>query len=288
MSACRARFKPEPGEGFGGLMRVNASEFIPSVSWDATSKQPAQLSAQSPVFVPGGASPGITDSQPWSASTQWEAWQPGSDAYQYAPFSEASYVDEESFLTPQLLPESERAAESTLSPKSEGREDDAPDADPWPSSHSQTSNGSATGGSSTVRPRVGSLNIEQRKLQWYLEPSDWSDLGFELAPNEWPKGQGVESPKFFVAGLTLRLAFFPTGTALTGEGDCAVALLCEEKAKLKFELFLNGRRSGTKVMLGQKFSCDFRRIPSKPSEEVGEAWQLAIEVYSNLSYAGFY
>lgn len=263
-------------EGLEGLMRVNASEFIPSVNWDATKQN--QLSAQSPVFVPGGTSPGITDSQR-SASAQWEAWQPGSDTYQY----EASYVDEESFLTPQLLPESERAAESTMSPKSEGREDDAPDADPWPSSHSQTSNGSATAGSSTVRPRVGTLNIEERKLQWYLEPSDWSDLGEST-----PKGEGVESPKFFVAGLTLRLAFFPTGTALTSEGDCAVALLCEEKAKLKFELFLNGRRSGTKVMLGQKFSCDFRRIPSKPSGEVGEAWQVAIEVYSNLSYAGFY
>ena len=28
----------------------------------------------------------------------------------------------------------------------------------------------------------------------------------------------------------------------------------QDKAKLKFELFLNDRRSGTKVMLGQKFS----------------------------------
>ena len=29
----------------------------------------------------------------------------------------------------------------------------------------------------------------------------------------------------------------------------------QEKAKLKFELFLNGRRSGSKVMLGQSFSA---------------------------------
>ena len=36
--------------------------------------------------------------------------------------------------------------------------------------------------------------------------------------------------------------------------------------------FLNLRKDG--VISG--------RIPSKPSEEVGEAWQLAIEVYSNL------
>ena len=33
----------------------------------------------------------------------------------------------------------------------------------------------------------------------------------------------------------------------------------QEKAKLKFELFLNGRRSGTKVMLGQKFSFSARK-----------------------------
>ena len=33
-----------------------------------------------------------------------------------------------------------------------------------------------------------------------------------------------------------------------------VDLACQEKTKLKFELFLNGRRSGAKVMLGQKFS----------------------------------
>ena len=37
-------------------------------------------------------------------------------------------------------------------------------------------------------------------------------------------------------------------------------------------IFLNLRNDG--VISG--------RIPSKPSEEVGEAWQLAIEVYSNL------
>ena len=37
-------------------------------------------------------------------------------------------------------------------------------------------------------------------------------------------------------------------------------------------IFLNVRKDG--VISG--------RIPSKPSEEVGEAWQLAIEVYSNL------
>lgn len=273
-------------------MRVDAIEFVPERrTWQAPAPK---LSAASPVFVPGASGVGYGQAQQgWHSQADWghHDWQPAAEhaLHPYAAeFSEPIYVDEESFLTPQLLPESEPepaepaepSASSRGSPKSteageavEAEADDVPDADPWPSNRSQASQSSAGLGAAT-RPRVGTLTVQQRQLRWLLD--EGPDFG-----HDWPRGRGVDSPKFSVAGVTLRLVFFPLGTALTSDGQCAVAVLCEEKAKLKFELFLNGRRSGSKVMLGQSFSCDFRIDRSASAVEVG------IEVQSNLSHAGF-
>jgi hypothetical protein len=85
----------------------------------------------------------------------------------------------------------------------------------------------------------------------------------------------------------LRLALFPTGAAFTEEGSSAVALLCEEKAKLKFELFLNARSSGTKVMLGKKFSCDFPRPDRKDADHRSDLVVVGVEMHENLLYTGF-
>eukprot|EP00435_Cladocopium_sp_Y103_P039795 s2557_g10.t1 len=270
------------------LMRVDATEFVPSGTWSALQRPAPKLSAASPVFVPGASgAAGYGQAKPWQSQAEWgeHDWQPAAE-HPYADFSEPIYVDEESFLTPQLLPDSEpelpepvEAASSRGSPKSTGEAvetgevDDVPDADPWPSNRSQASQSSAGLGAAS-RPRAGTLRVQQRQLRWLLD--EGPDFG-----HDWPRGRGVDSPKFSVAGVTLRLVFFPSGTALTSDGQCAVAVLCEEKTKLKFELFLNGRRSGSKVMLGQSFSCDFRVDRTTAAVEVG------IEVQSNLSYAGF-
>mmetsp|Transcript_88941 Transcript_88941/g.108795 ORF Transcript_88941/g.108795 Transcript_88941/m.108795 type:complete len:263 (-) Transcript_88941:13-801(-) len=262
-------------------MRVDAAEFVPS-TWvtahAAQSRPPVSLSAASPVFVPGGKGAWNGQAQEWPGQWEQTAWQPASETPMpyAADFSgPMSYVDEESFLTPQLLSDEPAvAASGSTSPKSNGEEDAPAEADdPWPSSHSQASAGSAGLGAES-RPKVGFLRVQGRRLQWHLERG--RDLGLE-----WSRGRGVDSPKFSVAGVTLRLAFFPTGTSLTSDGQCAVAVLCEEKAKLKFELFLNGRRSGSKVMLGQSFSCDFRADPV-------ESIEVSLEVQSNLSYTTFY
>merc|ERR1712066_720156 len=102
----------------------------------------------------------------------------------------------------------------------------------------------------------GLLRVEGRRLYWEVH-GGWSEL------RQVPRGECIQSSLFSAAGVFLRLALFPAGAALTEEGNSAVALLCEEKAKLKFELFLNSRSSGTKVMLGKKFSCDFPRPDRK-------------------------
>ncbi|CAK8988850.1 unnamed protein product [Durusdinium trenchii] len=221
-------------------MRVDATEFVPAnYQWGQPTERP-QLSANTPAFVPGAAQ------APWTS--EW-VWQEHPEAAEYsAAFQEEDAFDEESFLTPQLLPESSGVPQSaSLSPKS-SQEDDGnpPDWDPGlssqASSHAAAGSGagSAAGGS-TVLPRLGVLAVEGRRLQWCIEGSD---VGF--SPEDCAQGEGVESQKFSVAGVLLRLAFFPNGTSMTGDGDCAVAVLCEEKTKLKFELFLNGRRSGAK------------------------------------------
>lgn len=123
----------------------------------------------------------------------------------------------------------------------------------------------------------GNLRVEGQRLHWEL-PGPWAEL------TQVPRGTSLISPRFSVAGVSsLRLALFPLGASLTAKGDCAVALLCEERAKLKFELFLNARSSGMKVMLGKKFSCDFRA----PESGFAGDLQVSVQVHENLFYAGF-
>jgi hypothetical protein len=122
----------------------------------------------------------------------------------------------------------------------------------------------------------GSLQIEGQRVLWDV-PGVWEEL------SQTPRDQCLTSRHFSVAGSwPLRLAFFPTGAALTEDGNSAVGLICEEKQKLKFELFLNARSSGMKVMLGKKFSCDFRQ----PQASEGTI-TVGAEVHENLYFAGF-
>jgi len=120
------------------------------------------------------------------------------------------------------------------------------------------------------------LQVQDRRLFWEL-----TEALDELL--QVPRGSCRESPWFGVAGVRLQLAFFPTGTGLTDAGDCAVALRSEEKTKLKFELFLNKKSSGMKVMLGKKFSCDFRQPQASGDAKV----TVSIEVHENLMYSWF-
>jgi len=311
-------------------MRVDAAEFVPLAgsssadgSWIQGSSHPATfggvengLSADSPAFVP------VTQDVSWQAPP-WEVWH-GQDyaapvpEYNPPDSTEAApivtYVDEDTFLTPQLLDEiPEQVHSLPLSPKSgkeaqdDGSLSETPDKE-FVFLHSHTFGGSqaatatteersrhseltGTGGaasstcpSATAGSSAGVLSVHGRKLLWTLTGRDCQSCNDLFVLDEWPQGEGVESQRFVVAGVVLRLVFFPAGSALTGDGDCAVGLLSEDKAKLKFELFLNDRRSGTKVMLGQKFSCDFRK-PDFSSET--DTITVGLEVYSNLFYFGF-
>lgn len=104
------------------------------------------------------------------------------------------------------------------------------------------------------------------------------------------RGECLESPSFWIAGTELRLAFFPQGDAFAGDGDSSAALLCDDKAKLKFEFILNGRSFGRKVLLGKKFSCDFRQPASLASGACPSAGEVVVgvQVHENLLYAGFF
>lgn len=168
-------------------------------------------------------------------------------------------VDEESFLTPAPLPA--------------GSADEA-----------------GLGAQSGFRSAIGSggeseLRVEGRRLLW--EVGAGQDGAAEALAGI-PPGECVESPAFWVAGLALRLALYPAGASIDEEGSSSVALLSEEKAKLKFELFLNGRSSGRKVMLGKKYACDFRRPASLVGGADPATMVVGVEVHENLLYAGFF
>lgn len=122
----------------------------------------------------------------------------------------------------------------------------------------------------------GKVRVEGRRLSWELA-GPWEEL------RHLPQGESLASPWFNVAGVPLQLEFFPSGTKLAAEGASSVALMCEDKAKLKFEVFLNERSSGSKVMLGKKFSCDFRHPSPGPTGKT----VVGIQVHENLLYAGF-
>eukprot|EP00397_Hematodinium_sp_SG-2012_P038469 GEMP01041851.1.p1 GENE.GEMP01041851.1~~GEMP01041851.1.p1 ORF type:complete len:369 (+),score=80.87 GEMP01041851.1:530-1636(+) len=61
------------------------------------------------------------------------------------------------------------------------------------------------------------------------------------------------SPSFWVAGVNAKL-----GIAYASQGICHVSLVCEHKTKLKFDVSVNGRRSGAKVCIGKQFSTTIK------------------------------
>nr|ACU45251.1 unknown [Karlodinium veneficum] len=232
-------------------MRVEAAEFVPGANAsslqtelekttdstpqiDSSGKAPVAsvLSADASEFIPGSS----------AVTTDWTSQQQ-QDRYSstYTPLdalldeqNQYTAVDQETFMTPQLLEESESDS--------------------------------------------GSLQVQGRRLLWEVS-GVWEEL------NQMPRSECLRSRHFTVLGShPLRLAFFPSGAALTEDGYSAVDLLCEEKQKLKFELFLNDRSSGMKAMLGKKFSCDFRQ----PHLAEGGNVIVGIEVHENLYYAGFW
>ncbi|CAE7310212.1 unnamed protein product, partial [Symbiodinium pilosum] len=264
-------------------MRVDAAEFVPFAAasnddaWTGSSHPSmygggvgaaSGLSADSPAFVPGAQ-----DVTAWQTVPPWEVWQAGRD--HSAPVAEygaampectetapiVTYVDEETFLTPQLLEEMpELAAHSMhslpLSPSGKEAPDDgnlpeSPEKEllfshshasfsgssqaattEEPSRHSElTGTGCATSStcpSATTGSCAGVLSVHGRKLHWTLTGRDCQSCNDLFLLDEWPQGEGVESPRFVVAGVPLRMIFFPAGAALTGEGDCAVGVLCED------------------------------------------------------------
>eukprot|EP00931_Biecheleriopsis_adriatica_P114513 TRINITY_DN9028_c0_g1_i1.p1 TRINITY_DN9028_c0_g1~~TRINITY_DN9028_c0_g1_i1.p1 ORF type:complete len:395 (+),score=104.57 TRINITY_DN9028_c0_g1_i1:107-1291(+) len=308
----------------------------------SASAQEFVLSADTPEFVPGAS---VADHQTWHG-TENDYWSQGgygsSGTTQYTT-DIVEYIDEETFLTPQILseqdlPEQQESVEEQETAPGSGsaceekggntkKESAAEQTEPveeWPalgeaskrktkktgktgkstltspesdltsgqsqavassgaSSVSNASSGRASSSRVFGSPFVGSVKVEGRRLHWTL-PSDGCFGSDARRLDDVPQGESLHSAMFNVAGVILQLAFFPSGTNLSGDGDSAVAVLCEDKTKLKFELFFNGKGRGTKVMLGQKFSCDFR----KPDMSDGSNVQISLEVHSNLLYTGFY
>lgn len=254
-------------------MRVDAAEFVPS---QAYTWPPHQLSADSPEFVPASASTAAraegTASLP---TTGFESLDQVDSVTGYLTSSSPDILPADVPVVPQagsLLPGLDDqygggppglidallgeeatfqciSSEDFLVPK------------PLPES---------------AADEEGSLRIEGSRLHWDLPGGDrLLDV---------PKGESLRSPCFSAAGVaSLQLAFFPKGTSLTGKGDCALALQCEDKTKLKFELFLNAKTSGSKVLLGKKFSCDFRQPDMGGDTHV----VVSVQVHENLVYAGF-
>lgn len=178
------------------------------------------------------------------------------------------FRDEETFLTPALMRSGAALASEMMLPKSTV-EGDMP--------------------VQPLDPEIACLQVKGRRLLWDVRGTVVEGEGIpvgNLALSGMACGECLESPIFWVAGVYLRLAFYPSGTAHTEEGDCAVALLSEEKAKLKFELFLDSRSSGRKVMLGKRFACDFRQ-PAGLAADDG-AVTVGVEVHANLLYAGLF
>jgi len=69
----------------------------------------------------------------------------------------------------------------------------------------------------------------------------------------------ILSPTFMIADVKVQI-----GVAVEVGGLCLVSLECESKTRMKFELSVNGKRSGPKVCLGKKFSTTIKL----PEDEV--------------------
>mmetsp|Transcript_54362 Transcript_54362/g.100398 ORF Transcript_54362/g.100398 Transcript_54362/m.100398 type:complete len:267 (+) Transcript_54362:58-858(+) len=262
-------------------MRVDAAEFVPNSTWlrvDAVEFVPAaaspakasnshspeatakgELSASSPEFVPGGTS------VRWQAhenSVEVAYFDPTIDGGEdYSAEHDQSYSHEygSDFDTTQgYSPHGVQAASNFDSmTRDEFLTPHLLEQDPF------DSNGEVH----------GEVLIEGLHLQWHLPGGDNAEL--------FPRSSCMRSPPFFAAGAPLQLTFYPQGEKLTAEGDVAVGLISKEKTKLKFELFFNSRTSGMKVMLGSKFSCDFRQTES--AEHSSSPVVVSILLHENLS-----
>eukprot|EP00747_Dinoflagellata_sp_TGD_P170739 gnl/TRDRNA2_/TRDRNA2_203071_c0_seq1.p1 gnl/TRDRNA2_/TRDRNA2_203071_c0~~gnl/TRDRNA2_/TRDRNA2_203071_c0_seq1.p1 ORF type:complete len:201 (-),score=18.13 gnl/TRDRNA2_/TRDRNA2_203071_c0_seq1:34-636(-) len=136
-----------------------------------------------------------------------------------------------------------------------------------PSAKAKRSQGECEGKS------CGCFRGEGRRLTWEVQGWD--------VPRDLARGDCLTSAAFGVAGVSpLRLLLYPNGEPLTAEGWCAAGLLSEsqEKAKRKFEVFMNGRSSGANVLLGKTLTCDFRR----PDTSHGGGLSIDMKVHENL------
>mmetsp|Transcript_335 Transcript_335/g.1156 ORF Transcript_335/g.1156 Transcript_335/m.1156 type:complete len:260 (-) Transcript_335:107-886(-) len=242
-------------------LRVDAVEFVPAAASSAKATANGELSATSPEFVPGGTS---VRWQPHGDSAEDAYFDSAADGGEdYSAEHDQSYSHEygSDFDTTQgFSPHSIRAAASPFESmtRDEFLTPQLLEQDPF------DSNGEVQ----------GNVQIEGLQLQWHLPGVDTDGL--------YPRGSCMRSPPFFAAGASLQLTYYPQGEKLTAEGDVAIGLISKEKTKLKFELFLNTRSSGMKVMLGSKFSCDFRRLESPESSSSPAV--VSILLHENLSF----
>lgn len=92
------------------------------------------------------------------------------------------------------------------------------------------------------------------RLEWIL-PDKWLEL------SGLPQNFCISSPLFGVdRAPSLQLVFFPGGSRTAEHGQCTLALLRgPDCVGLKFEMILNGRCSGPKACVSQRYLGDFPR-----------------------------
>jgi len=214
-------------------MRVDAAEFVPTSLDEAGTKEDATtpkgsgtaLSADTPEFVPGQLSadvpefvPGALAAGEWGGSGgKWEGhgYNTYSESVPYPGGGNFQYMDEEQFLTPQLLPpgveENEKAEEEQWPSLGEavkkvskgvGKSNPAPAAE-------VASSGPVAG------KGVGELKVQGKQMLWTVASDDCPEGTFLEDIEE---GDSLKSCRFCVAGVLLRLEFFPAGTSLSGWG----------------------------------------------------------------------
>lgn len=105
------------------------------------------------------------------------------------------------------------------------------------------------------------------RLEWVL-PDVWKNLG------TLPQNFCISSPLFGVERApSLQLVFYPCGGRTAEQGQCTVALLRgPDCAGLKFELTLNGRGTGPKACVSQRYLGDF----PQPCDAVDSSSQKVI------------
>lgn len=110
------------------------------------------------------------------------------------------------------------------------------------------------------------VKVDGRSLDWYL-PDTWEEL------SKVTKDCCIASPMFGVPRAEdMQLIFYPNGQRTAAAGHCTVGLRREStasgpmRAVIEFELFLNGRASGPKVVTGRRYLGDFLQ-PYQNTEE---------------------